>query len=452
MNVMNLIKPLSLTLAAAVITACVSDPAPSSSSSAGVSSSVAVSSSSSIAPISSSSASVSSVVSSMPPSSSSSIVASSSSSVAPSSSSSVSSAASSSSAQAGEPNLVRGEQLYKNNGLLCSACHKADGAGGGAFPAINNPAAFNFASSDLDGLAAYIQSDMLTKYSADTSACDANCPRDIAAYILNGFSTGQSSSSSSSTPTTGVSPAAQAARVAAGKQAYSDNACGLCHRDDGETLVQFGSGDAIKSRSLKNCPSCESYDALVGAITATMPKGDNEFGPTSCVGECAKAAADYIWVEIIGGTLTVSGGFLPNTPKESGLDTLRIKSYDAIAADYERVFGEIPSDLENGKSAFRETPKFWYEERSIGAVSLNVLANAAVQACSNEALPANNPTAIRNACANWAERMWLRSATTDELDSCVATATTVTDDLANSDKQLIFACASMMISIPALTY
>ena len=216
--------------------------------------------------------------------------------------------------------------------------------------------------------------------------------------------------------------------------------------------MQFGSGDAIKSRSLKNCPSCESYDALVGAITATMPRGDNEFGPTSCVGDCAKAAADYIWVEIIGGTLTETGGFLPNTPEESGLDTLRIKSYDAIAADYERVFGEVPSDLENGKSAFRETPKFWYEERSIGAVSLNVLANAAVQACSNETLPANNATAIRNACANWAERMWLRPATTDELNSCVATATTVTDDLANSDKQLIFACASMMISLPALTY
>lgn len=437
MNVMNLIKPLSLTLAAAVITACVSDPAPSSSSSIAVSSS-----SSSITPVSSSST-VSSVVSSAAPSSSSSIAPVSSSSVAPSSSSS---------APAGGPNLVRGEQLYKNNGLLCSACHKGDGAGGGNFPAINNPAAFNFAPSDLNGLAAYIQSDMLAKYSADTSACDANCPRDIAAYILNGFSSGQSSSSSSSTPTTGISPAAQAARVAAGKQAYSDNACGLCHRDDGETLVQFGSGDAIKSRSLKNCPSCESYDALVGAITATMPKGDNEFGPTSCVGDCAKAAADYIWVEIIGGTLTEAGGFLPNTPEESGLDTLRIKSYDAIAADYERVFGEVPSDLENGKSAFRETPKFWYEERSIGAVSLNVLANAAVQACSNEALPANNASAIRNACANWAERMWLRSATTDELDSCVATATTVTDDLANSDKQLIFACASMMISIPALTY
>lgn len=449
MNVMNLIKPFSLTFAAAVMTACVSEPTPNSSSSNAISSSSVVS----VSSVASSSVAVSSVVSSsstMPVSSSSVMV---SSSQVPSSSSAVSSSvASSSSAPTGEPNLVRGEQLYKNNGLLCSACHKVDGAGGGNFPAINNPEAYQFASSDLNGLAAYIQSDMLAKYSSDTSACDVNCPRDIAAFILNGFSTGQASSSSASSQGPGLSPQAQAARVAAGKLAYSDNACGLCHRDDGETLVQFGSGDAIKSRSLKNCPSCADYDALVGAITATMPKGDNEFGPSSCVGDCAKAAADYIWVEIIGGTLTETGGFLPDIPVESGLDTLRIKSFDAIAADYERVFGEVPSDLENGKSAFRETPNFWYEERSIGAVSLNVLANAAVQACSNESLPANNETAIRSACANWAERMWLRPATNDELDSCVATATTVTGDLADSDKQLIFACASMMISIPALTY
>lgn len=347
---------------------------------------------------------------------------------------------------------MRGQQLYQSTGLLCSACHKPDGSGSGNFPAINNPSAYTRTSSDLTSLAAYIQSDMLTKYSSDTSGCDANCPRDIAAYILNDFKTGGSSSSSASSQGPGISPQAQAARVAAGKLAYSDNACGLCHRDDGETLVQFGSGDAIKSRSLKNCPSCGDYNALVGAITATMPKGDNEFGPSSCIGECAKATADYIWVEIIGGTLTATGGFLPSTPIESGLDTLRIKSYDAIAADYQRVFGDIPSDLENGKSAFRETPKYWYEERSIGAVSLNVLANAAVQACSSESLPANNPSAIRTACANWAERMWLRPATADELDSCVATATTVTNGLADSDKQLIFACASMMISIPALTY
>ena len=276
--------------------------------------------------------------------------------------------------------------------------------------------------------------------------CVGQCSEDVTAYMLilpyddNGGDQGSP-----------INASAQKTRVEAGRQLYGDNACSLCHKDDGSTTVLQGESTVY---SLHNCPSCARYDELVAAIGGTMPKGDDgEFGPASCSGDCAKKIADYIWVEYLDGTLTTKGGTLPKVAPVPGKNTLRIKSYESLKAHFSRVFGGENQTLEDSENAFKTIPDFWYIEHELGAVSLNIVANAAVEGCNSLVTQAASGNAeIRANCATWAESMWLRSATQDELNSCVNTATTITDQLNTALKRQQFACASMMMSIPALTF
>lgn len=448
------LKSLAVASIATVLSACTGVTEPSSSSQVTVSSDAVSSAVSSIMTISSSSETVVSSSSEPVVASSSSVVVVSSSSEAPSSSSVPSSAAPSSSSvvsSSSVPSSFSVENGAEQYVVLCSSCHEPDGSGRSDFPAINDPDNYSkVGGKDNETLANYILNAMINgPWVQVENSCGIDCSRDIAAFMLAGFPELTGGGTNNGAP---ISATAQANRVAEGKQAYSEKGCGLCHTDEGGTLVPFGSGDNVKLRSLKNCPSCTNYGALVASITNTMPKSEKAYGPETCVGDCAKSTADYIWVKILGGTLTDSGGFLPPVSGEIGLDTLRVKSYDAIKSDYERVFGEVPAGLEASEGAFRQTPDFWYQERALGAVSLNVLANAAVEACRASDLPAANATAVRSACEGWAQSMWLRDATTEELDSCVDTALNLTSGLGDATKQVEFACASMMISIPALTY
>ncbi len=268
--------------------------------------------------------------------------------------------------------------------------------------------------------------------------CVGACALNVAAYIRNGFSTATAQL---------LTEAQQKAQVDAGQGYYTSKSCVICHGNDGQKSVGGG-------KSLLQCSVCDSWDMLRDYIDDFMPLDNGAgFGPQSCDMECAARTADWIWVVVNGGRLTTDGGVpADQTVDRTGFNTLRVKSFASISAEFQRVFGAVPAGLIAAKTAFRETPKYWYEEQSLGAVTLNVLANAAVESCSDETMPPFNAAAIRTKCGEWAERMWLRPATADELDSCVEVATVTTADLPTADKRLVFACASMMLSMPTLTF
>lgn len=447
-------RTLGGALAAIMLTACVATEPPASSSSAA--SSDAVSSEASSAPASSSAVNSSEAPSSVASSSSVTVVSSSQSSIVsssstPSSSSapvSSSSAATNSSVSAvgdfsGTPNLENGKALYESTTLKCSQCHGADGSATG-FDAIdgNNLSA---ARRTFEALAPYLHTDMPTGF-APSNACENDCARDIAAYILNGFKT-------DTAPTgdhTVIDEKARTERVTKGKNFFqrADLTCApACH-----TTEKFF-----------QCENCDSWENLRDYISAEMPKftennGQVTLQPSACTSEdgCADRITDYIWNEINGWALTTvngeASGIKTVTENRTGQDTLRLKTYDMLSADFDRIFGGVPSVLAGSRPAFKPEPAYWHTEGETGAVALNVIVNAAIQSCNGESLPALNEAALRTSCADWARRMWLRDATEAELQSCIDVALIDTSDLNDAKTRASYACVSMMTSLPALTF
>lgn len=447
-------RTLGSALAAIMLTACVATEPPASSSSAASSDTV---SSTPSTPSSSSTATSSTAPSSIASSSSAPVVSSSQSSVASSSSAPVSSssapvssssAATTSSVSAvgdfsGTPDLENGKTQYESATLKCSQCHGVDGSANG-FDAIdgNNLSA---ARRTFEVLAPYLHTDMPTIL-AQPETCKDSCARDIAAYILNGFKT-------DTAPTgdhTVVEEKDRTERVTKGKNFFqrADLTCApACH-----TTEKFF-----------QCEHCDSWENLRDYISAEMPKftennGQVTLQPSACTSEdgCADRITDYIWNEINGWALTTvngeASGIKTVTENRTGQDTLRLKTYDMLSADFDRIFGGVPSVLAGSRPAFKPEPAYWHTEGETGAVALNVIVNAAIQSCDGESLPALNEAALRTSCADWAQRMWLRDATEAELQSCIDVALIDTSDLSDAKTRASYACVSMMTSLPALTF
>lgn len=425
------------TLVAVTLSACVAtEPPTSSSSNASADTSSTPSSESA-----QSSVLVSSSVSTTISSSSAPVISS-------SSTESSSSAASSSDSNSvgdftGTPNLTRGAELYNSPALGCKGCHGEDGSDS-TFDAID---AGNLSAelSTFAALAPYIHTDM-PKLSAQPTTCENDCARDIAAYILNGFKTDTAPPGDH----TVVAETIRTERVTKGKNFFqrADLTCApACH-----TTEKFF-----------QCEHCDSWENLRDYISAEMPKytennGQVTLEPSACTSEdgCADRITDYIWNEINGWALTTvngaASGIKTVTENRSGQDTLRLKTYDMLMADFDRIFGVVPSVLEGSRPAFKPEPAYWHTEGETGAVALNVIVNAAIQGCNTESLPALTEAALRTSCADWARRMWLRDATEAELQSCIDVALIDTNELSDAKTRANYACVSMMTSLPALTF
>ena len=334
-----------------------------------------------------------------------------------------------------------GQGFYQEQ---CASCHAEDGTGSSPFPAIDTTKSTYGPSEDTSiqlSLVDYIDQYMGTSLIASNCTIATACADTVAAYINNGFST------SSVVP---VSEEERLERVTKGSAFYTDPTvnCIVCHGNDGTKSVGTG-------QSLENCDVCGTWEGLRDYIDLLMPQAgsSSETGPFICTTEngCASATADWIWNTVNNWTLTATGGERIETEDRYGQDTLRLKSYTMIAADFTRIFGSVPANFAASATAFNASPEYWYEEPELGAVSLNVLANSALQACESETLPAITQSTLEASCTDWAQRMWLRNPTTDEVNSCVAVGMNDTVGL-NDKERALFSCVSMMISLPSLTY
>ena len=301
-----------------------------------------------------------------------------------------------------------------------------------------------------DTLAVYLHTDM-PKIIAKRSDCENACAGDIGAYILNGFSDELKTGDHIV-----VTESVRAERVAKGDKFYRDPkiTCVVCHGNDG-TLTATTNG-----KSLENCDACTSWESLRDYIDQYMPPlgGGGAVSPLSCSIEntCANRTADWIWSQVNGWALTTlngkDSGIKVTTENRFGQDTVRQKTYRMLSAHFTRIFGAAPTVLTGSKAAFRPEPEMWHTEGETGAVSMNVLVNASIQACGKETLPAINAAALRTSCADWAKRMWLRDATEAELQSCADVALIDTAGINDAKVRATYACVSMMTSLPALTY
>jgi mono/diheme cytochrome c family protein len=338
--------------------------------------------------------------------------------------------------------LVLGQQLYDQQ---CALCHGSQGQGAASIAINNTKITYSHSTKPTISLSLVNYIDQYMGALGDPTKCTIanSCAAPVAAYIQNNYST---------LSVKVVTEAERLERVTKGETFYRNPRinCIVCHGNDGTKTVGNG-------KSLENCGVCTSWTALRDYIDEAMPPapegGNAETGPFICTvaNECASYTADWIWNKVNNWALTPDGGVKVETENRFGQDTLRIKSYEMLKADFTRIFGAVPTNLAASATAFKASPKYWYDEPEMGAVSLNVLANAAVQSCNTETLPAITPAALRTSCADWARRMWLREATAAELDSCVAVGMEDTTTLPAKERA-VFTCVSMMISLPALAY
>ena len=324
----------------------------------------------------------------------------------------------------------------------CKLCHGDTGLGRSGFPAIDpQKTAFIYSEAPNESLTLEDFIDRYMGKAQDPSTCNRtdNCVQNIAAFIRNNFST----VISGGTP---VSEAEAKRRVDQGAAYYTSKSCVICHGNDGL--------HAQNGKTLFNCESCKDWNSLFELISNTMPPESNgTFGPQSCDDTCAARTADWIWKQVNGWTLTEQGGSRPAVVESKlGYETLKVKSYNIISADYVRVFGAVPTTLKNAATSFTNTPKNWFAVQELGAVTLNVLINSAVEACGTQTMPVFTAAAVETQCKQWAERMWLRPATDTELKACVNIAMTESAGIGTEKQRLIFTCASMMTAAPALTY
>ena len=430
-------KLLASTALAIALSGCVADPVPSGSSSSENSSSVQAVSSVASSSVAVSSIAVSSEASSTPSSSvaSSSSLAINSSSMPSSSLDSSSSVASSTASNT--PDLAAGKNFYDSESLGCAKCHGADGKGEGP---QQSPIPTDSLKHDgtLEGLTQYLEAAM--PFGAPGN-CVGDCARDAAAYILSGYG------NEGSTIADQVDDSVRAVRVEKGRLAYTSASltCNICHGAEAEIFVQ--------------CENCDTWLGLRQYINDEMPPTSGELNPSLCSieNECADQAADYIWNTVNQWALTnkngIDGGVKVTTENRTGQDTRRLKTYDMFTTDFDRIFGSVPSVLAGSRGAFKPAPEFWHTEGELGASALNVLVNAALQGCEDEAnLPAINDASLKNACADWANRMWLRPATATELQACADVALIDADELNNAKTQAVYACVSMMVALPAITF
>ncbi len=227
--------------------------------------------------------------------------------------------------------VAKGKELYALHN-----CHLCHGVVGGYDGQILNPPAQSPIHNNLDYYVVYnTQYDDLffTIHDAMPPGSETNCENDCAEaittyirswtaatgeYVASSTPAASSSSvvssssvsvassssvvvssssaavSSSSAPAIPTGPTQEeiAARVAAGKAAYavSENLCSFCHGADGKGSTLDLITDSTKSYA--------EIEALITSGKGTMP------ACKAPAGTCGSVIADYVWVELLGKTLT----------------------------------------------------------------------------------------------------------------------------------------------------
>lgn len=152
------------------------------------------------------------------------------------------------------------------------------------------------------------------------------------------------------------------------------------------------------------------------------------------------------------------------------LDRHRMKPYDVLKGDFERVLGttgqtDMQSLLNGSADAFGAAPNRWYAEPQASAVSLYTTYRIAFRGClqyaavTAELQQTPTPATAGAECAKLAQKAWDRAPVKEEIDACVAIATDeasfakgtpqpVTDPKA----KWAYACASVLTSSNFTSY
>lgn len=139
-------------------------------------------------------------------------------------------------------------------------------------------------------------------------------------------------------------------------------------------------------------------------------------------------------------------------------DRRRVKPYDMLPGEYNRVLANTPSYITGQGATFNAQPARWFEEQQLTAVSVYQAFTASFQGCLTVTATGTqygaNPTAATAAteCTSFQRRFWSRAPTAAETTACVGFATGAANNDANARRRWAYTCAAVLTSAGFLTH
>ncbi len=141
-----------------------------------------------------------------------------------------------------------------------------------------------------------------------------------------------------------------------------------------------------------------------------------------------------------------------------GADRARIKPYEALASEYERTIGTVPTSLGPAAASFGAAPDRFDAEPQSSAIALYSAYRVAFEGClgftQSAAEYATAPTAATSAsvCTALARKFWSRAPEAGEVQACAQVAMIDSATEADPRRRWAYTCASLLSASGFLTY
>jgi uncharacterized repeat protein (TIGR01451 family) len=146
---------------------------------------------------------------------------------------------------------------------------------------------------------------------------------------------------------------------------------------------------------------------------------------------------------------------------QAGDDRLRVKPYDALVGDFQRLLLSQPAVIKGQYATFdayayaATNPPRWYQEQQLSAISLYRAFLSAYQACLTLTStdpkyqaapdPQNQATALQE-CRSWQTRFWSATPSTAQTQACADYAVSADNDSTQPREKWAATCATVAAS------
>lgn len=141
-----------------------------------------------------------------------------------------------------------------------------------------------------------------------------------------------------------------------------------------------------------------------------------------------------------------------------GVNRARLKPFNVLQGEYQRVLGLVPASLAASGGSFDEPPARWYAEAQHSGVSLNAIFDISFEGCAAltktapEYAAAPTTETATTMCSSLMRKAWSRSASPEEITSCTNLATQKLSAEPDARKRWTYVCSSILSSSQFLTF
>lgn len=199
----------------------------------------------------------------------------------------------------------------------------------------------------------------------------------------------------------------------------------------------------------------EEADALTGGNRPGGPGAANPEDPNAIPADlqCTQKPEGRSYVLFDGSKLESS-----RVNENVGINRARLKPFNVLQGEYQRVLGLVPASLAASADSFDEPPARWYAEAQHSGVSLNAIFDISFEGCvaltktAPEYAAAPTAETATTVCTSLMRKAWSRSASPDEITSCTNLATKKLATEPDARRRWAYVCSSILSSSQFLTF